>query len=106
MITRLKSKTMTVLVVLVKFNLLKINNLTNLINEKKCYKSLQNPTYVDLFLTNCNKSFQHTKAISTGLSDCHKMIITVLKTTFKKAKPNEKNIVVINTSIKLNSEII
>ena len=44
---------------------------------------------MDLFLTNCHNSFQHTKVISTGLSDCQKMIVTVLKTTFKKAKPKE-----------------
>ena len=34
-------------------------------------------------------SFQHTQAISTGLSDFHKIILTVLKTTFKKARPKE-----------------
>ena len=44
---------------------------------------------MDLFLTNCSRSFQHTNVISTGISDCHKMIITVLKTTFNKAKPKE-----------------
>ena len=27
--------------------------------------------------------------MSTGISDCHKMITTVLKTTFKKARPKE-----------------
>ena len=30
-----------------------------------------------------------TKTISCGISDCHKMILTVLKTTFMKAKPKE-----------------
>ena len=44
-----------------------------------------------LFLTNCIRSFQNTMAISTGISDWHKMIITVLKTAFKKAKA--KNII-------------
>ena len=42
---------------------------------------------MNLFLTNCSRSFQNTLAISAGLSDVHKMIITVLKTTFKKVKP-------------------
>ena len=39
-----------------------------------------------LFLTNYIRSFQSNMAISTDISDCHKMIITVLKTAFKKAK--------------------
>ena len=68
---------------------LELYNLRNLVNEKTCFKSLQNPTCIALFLTNCNMSFQHTQAISTGLSDNHKMILTVLKTTFKKAGPKE-----------------
>ena len=42
---------------------------------------------MDLFLTNCNRSFQNTFAISAGISDVHKMLVTVLKTTFKKVKP-------------------
>ena len=60
-----------------------------LVNEKTCFKFLQNPCCVDLFLTNCHKSFQNTKANSTGCSDFHKMVATVLKSTFKKAKPKE-----------------
>ena len=44
-------------------NFLELYNLSNLANEKTCYKSLQNPTYIHLFLTNCNKSFQLTKTL-------------------------------------------
>ena len=50
--------------------------------------------------------------ISTGISDCHKMILTALKTTYKKGKPKEivyrsfknydKNVV----SIKLSDKLI
>ena len=68
---------------------LQLYDLKNLVKDKTCFKSLYRPTCIDLFLTNCDKSFMHTKTISTGLSDCHKMILTVLKTTFKKAKPEE-----------------
>ena len=68
---------------------LQLYDLKNLIKDKTCFKSLHRPTCIDLFLTNCDKSFMHTKTISTGLSDCHKMILTVLKTTFKKDKPKE-----------------
>ena len=38
-------------------------------------------------LTNNENSFQNTKAIETGLSDHHTMIITVLKTYTKKKEP-------------------
>ena len=38
-------------------------------------------------MTNSWQSFQNTTTVSTGLSDFHKMVITVLKTTFPKAKP-------------------
>ena len=58
----------------------------NLVKENTCFKSVENPSCVDLFLTNCIRSFQNAMAISTGISDCHKMIITVLKTAFRKAK--------------------
>ena len=70
-------------------NFMELYDLKNLVKEKTCFKSVVNPSCVDLFLTNCSRSFQHTNVISTGISDHHKMIITVLKTTFKKSKPKE-----------------
>ena len=70
-------------------NFMELYNLGNLVKEKTCFKSIKNPSCVDLFLTNCVSSFQNTKVISTGISDCHKMILTVLKTTFEKVKPKE-----------------
>ena len=68
---------------------MELYDLRNLVKEKTCFKSVGNPSCVDLFLTSCSKSFQETNVISTGISDHHKMIITVLKTTFKKTKPKE-----------------
>ena len=62
-------------------------DLQNLGKENTCFKSVENPSCVDLFLTNCSSSFQSTFVILTGISDSHKMIITVLKTSFKKARP-------------------
>ena len=38
-------------------------------------------------LTNKKLSFQNSSTIETGLSDCHKMTITVLKKYFKKKDP-------------------
>ena len=48
---------------------------------------MENPTCIDLMLTNCAKSFQHSMAIETGLSDCHKMTVTVMKSRYEKPKP-------------------
>ena len=42
-------------------------------------------------MTNRERNFQHTTAIETGLSDFHKLIVTVLKTTFDKHRPNFVN---------------
>ena len=50
------------------------------------FKSVSNPSCIDLFLTNNPHKFQNTTAFSTGLSDYHKMIITVIKGYFKKNK--------------------
>ena len=50
-------------------NVMELYDLGNLIKEKTCFKSVENPSCVDLFLTNCVRSFQNTKVISTGISD-------------------------------------
>ena len=62
-------------------------NLKNLVKEDTCFKSVDNPSCIDLFLTNSFSSFQHTTTVTTGLSDFHKMVVTVMKTTFPKAQP-------------------
>ena len=62
-------------------------DLKNLVKEKTCFKSIANPSCIDLLLTNHPKCFHHSKAISCGISDFHKMIVTILNTTFCKAKP-------------------
>ena len=61
----------------------------NLVKSKTCFKNPENPSCVDLFLTNSYHSFQNTSVISTGLSDFHKMPVTVLKTKFENTKPKE-----------------
>ena len=52
-------------------NFLELFNLTNLVNENTCFKSIANPSLIDLFITNSTKSFLHTSAITTGISDYH-----------------------------------
>ena len=65
--------------------------LKNLITDPTCYKNPNNPSLIDVILTNRKRSFQYSKTIETGLSDHHKMIITVLKTEFKKREPIQVN---------------
>ena len=62
------------------------HDLKNIQKEKTCYKSINNPSCI---LTNSFRSFQNTCTISTGLSDVHKMSLTVMKTKYVKAKPTE-----------------
>ena len=61
-----------------------MHKLKNLITDPTCYKSQTNPSLIDVILTNRKRSFQYSQTIETGLSDHHKMIITVLKSEFKK----------------------
>ena len=63
------------------------NNLKCIVKDKTCFKNHNNPNSIDLFLANFSNYFQDTTAICTGLSDFHKMIVTVQKYTFVKAKP-------------------
>ena len=50
-----------------------------------------NPSCVDLILTNRPRSFQNSCTFETGLSDFHKMTLTVLKSSFAKQKPRILN---------------
>ena len=63
------------------------HNAKNLVKQKTCFKSINNPSCIDLLITNCYRCFQNTTAISTGLSDFHKMIVTVMKNTIPKSEP-------------------
>ena len=65
-------------------NFCNIYRLKNLVNVSTFYKNPLKPSCIDLFLTNCSRSFQDTQVIETGLSDFHKMNITVLKMFFSK----------------------
>ena len=61
----------------------------NLVKEPTCFKNPNNPSTIDLILTNSPKSFCKTKSLLIGLSDFHKIVMTIFKTTFPKAKPKE-----------------
>ena len=59
----------------------------NMVKEKTCFKSMNNPTCVDLLISNKEKCFKSATTIDTGLSDFHKTVLLVLKKKFEKAKP-------------------
>ena len=68
----------------VLFDFLKEHCLSNLVKFPTCFKSVENPSSIDLIITNKHQSFQNTTSFSTGLSDFHKLVITSMKTTFPK----------------------
>ena len=49
-------------------------------------KNPNKPSCIDLLLTNFPKSFLKSKTLETGLSDFHKLTLTVLKIHYKKQK--------------------
>ena len=57
-----------------------------MINRSTCFKNPEKPSCMHLILTNCPRSFQNSCAIETGLSDFHKLVETVMKTTYKKSQ--------------------
>ena len=58
-------------------------NLTNLVKKPTCFKS-QDRTLIDLMLTNRPRSFLKSQNFEIGLSDCHKLVVSILRATFKK----------------------
>ena len=62
-------------------------NLTSMISKPTCFKNPEKPSCIDLILTNCPRSFQNFCAIETGLSNFHKLVALVMKTTYKKSQP-------------------
>ena len=63
-----------------------VNNLKNLNKEPACFKNPNNLSCRDLFLTNRSRYFQNTSTIETGISDFHKLVVTVLKMSYNKQK--------------------
>ena len=69
-----------------------VYNLSNLVKEPTCYKNPDNPSCIDLFLTNRPKCFQSTMTMETGISDFHKMVITsTVLTVLDKHAPIKRN---------------
>ena len=56
-------------------------NLTNLVKTPTCFKATRG-TLIDVLLTNKPNYLQKTGVCETGLSDCHKMVFTIFRSTF------------------------
>ena len=62
-------------------------NLNSLIKEPTCYKNQDNPSCINLILTNSPSSFQGSCVVETGLSGFHKLVVTIMKTTVQRLPP-------------------
>ena len=65
------------------------HELHNLVKEKTCFKGAYSPSCIDLVLTNNAMAFLNTTTVFTGLSDFHTLVLTVLKTSITKSKPQK-----------------
>ena len=61
-------------------------SLTNFVTDSTCFKSNKG-SLIDVMLTNKPKSFYKSYSFATGLSDCHKLIVSILRTSFQKFPP-------------------
>ena len=52
--------------------------LKNIEKEPTCYKNPENPSCLDLFLTNCPRHFHNICLYETGLPNFHKLVVTIL----------------------------
>ena len=76
-------------------NIMNNFNLVNLIDKPTCFKKLDQPTLIDVILTNSSSLLCNSSVISSSISDCHSMIFTVLKeqvNTFRSYKYFDENV--------------
>ena len=65
-----------------------LSGLKKLVSKPTCYKNSENPTCIDLILTNQPTLFQYSTVLETGLSDFHLLTVTEFKMSFQKCKPH------------------
>ena len=64
-----------------------VYNLESLSNTPTCFRNPENPSYIDLLLTNSKNNFDETLVLESGLSDFHKLVVSVLESYFKIEAP-------------------
>ena len=65
--------------------------LKSLNKEPTCFKNVNKPSCIDLFLTNNSKCFKDCLTLETGLSDFHKLIVTIMKIKHERFPPKIVN---------------
>ena len=65
-------------------------NLESIVNKSTCFKHPKNPSCIELLLTNQQERLLKAKTVKARLSEFHKMVVSVFKTSFKKQKPDYK----------------
>ena len=63
------------------------HSLKCLIKEPTCFKNAENPSCIDLFLTNNSRCFHNSSTVSTGISAFHIMVMNVMKLAIPKDEP-------------------
>ena len=69
-------------------NFCEIYSCKNLMKDNTCFKNPLKPSCIDLIITIRTKNSQNSVTVETGLSDFHKMTLTVMKVFYKKQKTN------------------
>ena len=62
-------------------------NPPSIVNMPTCYKNSNKLSCIDLTLSNHPRSIQNSYVIETGLSDFHRMVLTVMKISYQKLSP-------------------
>ena len=70
-------------------NLLFQCELQSINKEPACFKNDHNPSCIDFTLTKSLGSFFKTETLFSGLSDFHKLVMPVFKSTFSRSKPKD-----------------
>ena len=65
-------------------------DLHSLISKPTCYKNKDNPSCIDLILTSHKNSFFHSDTVETGISDFHKLVVTIMRSHKTKTLPKTK----------------
>ena len=61
----------------------------NVVKDPTCYKNINNPSTIDLIITNAPRSCWNTKCFINGLSDFHALVVTTLNIKYDKPQPKE-----------------
>ena len=73
-------------------NFLDTFGLRNMIKQDTCFTNRSKrhvSTSLDVFLTNSANSFFNTRTVSTGISDCHALVGSLLRATYRRSDPHE-----------------